>query len=304
MHVSGTDCAGSHSSVCERDFRNDPSADPEDIALFQTIVRYLLSMQVSAEPVKTKSKTQTIKANGATINISGSSSGTSSDSSGGGGASQPTPYRLCFSPREPGQGVPPSANCGSAQPKDTNQQITKNTTIDGIPFASGLTAAMLTVIRDLPSGKECSDRTIRVKTFPYDTYCYEQSVNAFAGRLVKITLQFRSTASIFNFLGQLVSAADDGHPYPLYARSSFHAYPDDWPPCWELPTEMCKPIIAVRDGTQTLVSIAYDGSLYAVPGDPKVSYSPDVFTVLKQLVALNLSGKNLPTTAILSVTSP
>ena len=66
----------------------------------------------------------------------------------------------------------------------------------------------------------------------------------------------------------------------------------------------CKPIIAVRpQGVKTLVSVTYDASLYAVPGDPNISYSPDVFTILKQLIALNLSGKNLPTTAILSVTS-
>ena len=67
----------------------------------------------------------------------------------------------------------------------------------------------------------------------------------------------------------------------------------------------CKPIISVRaDGAPTLVSVGYAGSLYAVPGDPNFSYSPDVFTILKQLAALNLSAKNLPTTAILSVTNP
>jgi hypothetical protein len=51
-----------------------------------------------------------------------------------------------------------------------------------------------------------------------------------------------------------------------------------------------------------MVSVTYAASIYAVPGSVRASYSPDVFTILKQLVALNLSGKNLPTTAILSVT--
>jgi hypothetical protein len=304
VHVSDKDCAQNHAATCERDFRNNPSG-AEDIALFQTLIRYLLSMQVSAEPIKAKSKTQTINANGATININGGSTGASSDSSGGagGGSSQATPYRLCFSPRVPGQGVPLSANCGSAQPKGTGQQIAPSTTIDGILFSQDLARVMLGVIAGLNNGDPCPEK-ITVEILPHDSYCYQQSILAFSGRPVQITLQFRSTGSIFNFLGQLVSEADEGQVYPLYARSSFHADPADWPPCWMALSAACKPIIAVRPaGLETLVSVTYNASLYAVPGDPKVSYSPDVFTILKQLIALNLSGKDLPTTAILSVTS-
>ncbi len=123
--------------------------------------------------------------------------------------------------------------------------------------------------------------------------------------MVGITLQFRSTGSIFNYLGQLVHQAQYGPPFSLYAKPRFSARrPEQWIPCW-LDSAPCKPIIAVQgDGGPVLVSVAYSGSSYAVPGDPDASYSPDVFTILKQLIALNLSGKNLPTTAILSVTSP
>jgi hypothetical protein len=304
IHVTDKECEHSHASTCERNFRNSPTS-AEDIALFQTFVRYLLSMQVSAEPIKSKPKSQTITANGATININGGSSDTSSGGSGGGGgASKPTPYRLCFNPREPGQGVPPSANCGYPQPKGTDEQIAASTKIDGIPFSRDLATVMLQAIAHLDEGPPCPDIHIKIKTLPHDSLCYEQSVHAFANHKVQITLQFRSTASIFNFIGQLVSAADNGKVYALYASAPFHAYPEDWPPCWMMTGSVCKPIIVVRpQGGTILVSATYDASLFAVPGDPQMSFSPDVFTILKQLIALNLSGKNLPTTAILSVTS-
>ncbi len=304
VHVSDDDrnCPkSSHSTTCERDFQNNPIG-AEDMALFQTFVRYLLSMQVSAEPVKAASTAQTIKANGATINISGASSGTSSDSSAGAGGS--TPYRLCFNPRISGQGVPPTANCGNAPSHGDASQIKPSTTIDGVPFPRALAEVMLDNIANLTTGSVCPE-PIKVETLPHDSDCYQESLIAFADHKIQITLQFRSTGSIFNFLGQLVSAADEGRFYPLYAHSSFHAYAKDWPPCWLRPSAAeCKPIIAVRPaGEETLVSVTYNASIYAVPGDPKVSFSPDVFTILKQLIALNLSGKNLPTTAIFSVTS-
>jgi hypothetical protein len=314
IHVADSPaCKHSHATTCERDFRNSPSGGPEDMALFQTFVRYLLSRQIGAEPVKTKPKSQTIKANGATINISGSGS-TSSDSSGtggGGGGAQSTPYRLCFNSRLPGQGVPSTANCGAASPKSADQQIAPNTTVGGILFSHDLAGVMLGEISRLPpDNPQCSAAAHpELETLPHDRYCYQESVLAFAGHTVDVTLQFRSTGSIFNFLGQLVSEEEDGRTYPLYTTSPLHAFADEWPSCWLRPPGgqfyTCKPIIAVQaDGGPVMVSVGYSGSIYAVPGDPKATFSPDVFTILKQLVALNLSGKNLPTTAILSVTSP
>ena len=165
IHVSDKECEHSHASTCERNFRNNPIG-PEDIALFQTLVRYLLSMQISAEQIKSKPKSQTIKANGATININGSSSGTSSDSSGG-GAPKPTPYRLCFNDREQGQGIPPSANCGYPQPKSADQEIAATTKIDGVPFSRDLATVMLEVIAHLSEGPLCPDIHIEVKTLPH-----------------------------------------------------------------------------------------------------------------------------------------
>ena len=116
----------------------------------------------------------------------------------------------------------------------------------------------------------------------------------------------RSTGSIFNFLGQIVHADQVGREsFPLYDESGLSTGPKRWLPCrLNQPARVhCKPIIDVRgNGLVQLVSVSYAGSLYSVPGDIEISYSPDVFTILKQLIALNLSAKNLPTTAILSVT--
>jgi hypothetical protein len=293
VHRTDAECRHSHATTCERDFRNNPT-NQEDIGLFQTFINYLLSRQVSAEPVKTKPKSQTIKATGATINISGSS-----DSSGGGGGA--TTFRLCFSPRNPAPDIPSTALCGNASPSGGgNTQIAAVTNLKEMKFSPDLAEAMLRVIEGVNVTQPCR-RDVRFN----DEYRYDESVRAFCNQPIEITLQFRSTGSIFNYLGQIVSEEEQKYFYPLYGRSTFGRSPDTWPPCWiTLTDSRCKPIILVRaGGAPALVSIAYAGSLYAVPGPPELSYSPDVFTILKQLVALNLSGKNLPTTAILSVTS-
>jgi hypothetical protein len=301
VHVNGSACMNRHTAACEDDFRNNP-LHSEDIALFQTLANYLLNLEISAEPVQAQSKTQTIKANGATINISGASSATSSDSSGG-GSTQATPYRLCFNPRVAGQGVPATAICGNAQPKGTSQQIAPSTKVSGVLFSRDLAREMLDeVIPAQDDEPKCPSGA--PDPSGHDQFCFTQSIKAFAGHPVDITLEFRSTGSIFNFLGQLVETAEQsGRTYPLYPSAPFEQLADKLIPCWMTPNE-CKPIVLVRpSGVATLVSATYNASLYAVPGDPNISYSPDVFTILKQLVALNLSGKNLPTTAILSLTS-
>jgi hypothetical protein len=296
-------CKNSHISTCERNFRNNP-VNSEDIALFQTFINYLLSLEVSAEPLAAKTKSQTIKAGSTTINISGSSSGTTSDSSeAGGSAAKSTPYRLCFSPRVQTQDIPTGALCGNN--KSTSHEIAPNTTIDGIRFSPDLARIMLDVIGDPNASEPCRQQST-YQALPADSYAYEESIRAFCGRKVAITLQFRSTGSIFNFLGQLVERAQQsGLTFALPSKTPFRPQPDNWLPCWMItPPVACRPIISVRpDASRSLVSITYNASLYAVPSNPTLSYSPDVFTILKQLIALNLSGKNLPTTAILSVTS-
>jgi hypothetical protein len=261
-------------------------------------------LQVSAEPVKAKEKlstTTTTHAGSTTVNVTNGTAA-SSDSSGA-AAPKASPYRLCFSPRTLGQAVPLSAGCGNTEPNGTDLKIAPSTKVDGILFSPVLANAMLDVIAQLKDGPPCFEQN-DIQRPAHDSSCFEESIRAFSGRRVAITLQFRSTGSIFNFLGQLVSEEQAGRSFPLYP-ARFSPKPHDWPPCWVNLSGPRKPIISVRaDGAPTLVSVGYAGSLYSVPGDPNFSYSPDVFTILKQLVALNLSAKNLPTTAILSVTNP
>jgi hypothetical protein len=326
-----------HSSACERDFRNNPDSR-EDIALFETFVSYLESLQLSVEQVPdttTNSKAQIIVSGNTTINInngSNTSSGAGSPTDSSGTSTKTPKYRLCFSPRaanasqsaatcgytppqnisaskpKPGRAAAPvdHARAGaklkpapkplaaeSTQTKATAEEqaanIAPTTKLVGILFSQALAQDMENEVQQLG-----------------DQNHYLDSINAFSGRTVSITLQFRSTGSIFNFLGQLVNASRTGPAIALY-QPVFQKQPQDWYPCWFAGPGpyTCLPIISVYDGgLMPLVSIPYDGSVYSVPSDPKVSYSPAVFTILKQLVALNLSGKNLPTTAILSVTSP
>jgi hypothetical protein len=289
VNVIGDGCAPqNHSTTCERDFRNNP-AIAEDIALFQTLVAYLLNLQPSAEAVKTKEKaptatTTTTHAGAATINVNASASA-STDTSGAGAKPQ---YRLCFSPRALSQLVEPSSICGALKAVSASQELAATTKVGGIFFSPDLARTMIDEIQ---------------QWFPDDRLKYIESISHFSGRRVDITFQFRSTGSIFNFLGQIVSAEEPGAPFPLYARARFNTGPSEWPPCWLEQNQPCKPIIVVYGGDgPALVGVNYAGSIYSVPGNPRTSYSPDVFTILKQLIALNLSGKNLPTTAILSVT--
>jgi hypothetical protein len=287
VRVSDGSCTQLHLTTCERDFRNYPGS-AEDIALFQTFVSYLESLQISVEQEasSTNGKSQSAQTNAASGGTSGTG-GTSANTNSSGSSAPAPRYRLCFAPRV--QTLPPPITCGYKAPKGTKAgggEIAPRTTVTGVPFPATLAQIM-------------RDEIIQLG----DENNYGPSIGAFSDRNVSVTFQFRSTGSIFNFLGQLVDAVRMGGPVISLYRSQFHK---PLVPCWVLPTDpsACKPIILVHKGLgSTLVSVGYDSTFYSVPSDPEVSFSPAVFTILKQLVALNLSGKNLPTTAILSVTS-
>jgi hypothetical protein len=214
VHVTDGACAQSHLTTCERNLRNNPYT-PEDIALFQTFVTYLLTLQVSAEPVKAKEKpstTTTTHAGSTTVNVTNGTAA-ASDSSGA-AAPKASPYRLCFSPRTLGQAMPLSAVCGNTEPNGTDLKIAPSTKVDGILFSPVLANAMLDVIAQLKDGPPCSEQN-EIQRPAHDSSCFEESIRAFSGRRVAITLQFRSTGSIFNFLGQLVSEEQAGRSFPL-----------------------------------------------------------------------------------------
>lgn len=276
-----------HASECERDFRNNPETDLEDVALFQTLSNYLLSLQISAEPIKPKKQHETIHAGAATININASSGANGSNSSET-ESKQPQQYRLCFSPREPDaeQEIAKTMMCAPSLESSSEEREIGATTTFGITFTDRLTQSMLNVIDHLPA----------------DTYKYRASILAFSGHKVSVALQLRSTAAIFNYLGQLISSEQgSGQVIGLY-RKSFH---QPLTPCWIASTEEaeCKPIFTVQADNihPSLVTVAYAGSVFSVPGDPNISFSPDVLSLLKELLALNSSAKSLPTTAVLSV---
>jgi hypothetical protein len=301
-------CNHSHSTKCERDFRNNPD-DLEDMALFQMLAFYLRSLQLSAEPIIAKKQPQVIKAGGTTINItsgSGSTDPGSAADSANPGSKPATQYRLCFSPRDPAlaKEIEKAARCGNADDKTTDRKIAGTTELDGITFPASLADPMRAAIKETDEIQK--SHSIDPSKYINDQFEYNESIKSFSGRKVSITLTLRSTAAIFNYLGQLVHAAQDGPEITLYAPRFKPGPPNLYFPCW-LPMAQsvkCKSIFSVVADTTPppLVTVTYAGSVYSVPGDPNVSYSPDVLTLLKQLIALNLSAKSLPTTAILSLT--
>lgn len=288
------DCTPLHAAKCERDFRNNPD-NAEDIALFQTMAQFLLGLQISAEEIEQPTKSlQTIKAGSVTINISGTSNSTSAGSAG----VQPNAtkqYRLCFLARLPGQILVPSILCGAQKSGTSKQKIATTTTIPdkSLKFTQVLA-------RDLNQDIEAT--TKHPCSAQEDSLLYCDAIRSFVLRKFGVTLQFRSTNSVFGFLGQIVSATDPHRPFSLYAPDFGHPLT----PCWLANQNLyrCEPIFSVTSSAvpTPLASVAYAGSIYSVPSDSRATYSPDSMTILKQLLALNLSATNLPTTAILSVT--
>jgi hypothetical protein len=226
-----------------------------------------LNLQPSAEAIPVKDKAPatantTTHAGTATINVNATASA-SSDASGTGGKSQ---YRLCFSPRGDSQLVAPASLCGAA----SSQKLAATTNVGGVFFSPELAGVMRDEIQQWFFE---DDRRLR----------YVESIERFSGHKVALTFQFRSTASIFNFLGQIIRTSDAGSPFPLYDHARFSTAAPQWSPCWLVLDKPCKPIISVHGGDgPAMVSVTYAASVYAVPGSLKASYSPDVFTILKQ----------------------
>jgi hypothetical protein len=274
-----------HVANCERTLHNNPD-QLENLALFQIFAAYLMNLQMSTEPIKSKSQPRqsTQPKQGAKEARVGSVS-IASDS--GGKLSQA--FRLCFSPRSRSLDdlVGPGALCGANETTSTNE-VGGSTKIEPIKFSQLLASEMLGVVDRLG-----------------DPFKYGESIRNFAGHKVSITLQMRSTAAIFHYLGQLIHRDQEGPLITLYPPMLTRYRI----PCWieQLDESGCKPIFVVQSmalADAALTSVSYAGAIYSVPASPDVSLSPDVLSFLKELLAMMTSAKSLPASTILSLSPP
>jgi hypothetical protein len=278
-----------HTVRCELTFQNYVEEDP-NYDLFQMFIEYLLNSGLRTEPAPPA------KSGGA---------GQKSAASGDGSASSTaTPalsgFTLCFAPQleEYARYVPPISRCGSplrlAQGGGARAKSYATSIIMPAYFVENL--------RKVAGQYRTRD--------PIKDYAH--NLASFTGKHVSLTIYTRHTEGVFYYLGEIVRRQQDrrlpryiqvrsakGGLYPIQPcypdADSDHPDPQHRNPCQNL-------FVVEASGAPAFLSVAYDGSVYAIPSDPdRAGRSYFVLDVIKQLLAINTSAKSLPAANVLSV---
>ena len=166
---------------------------------------------------------------------------------------------------------------------------------------------------------------LRNETIPYDQLF---PVNEFRGAHISMKFRTRSTEGILYYLGELVrrsTAPEHAAPRVMQAKAgiNYGTYPrqecsgqepiTEIAPLANLPRYSfdaripvrCENIFVVNEGPSignNVISVSYNGVIYSVPHDRETGgRSSQVLELVKQVLNLNTSAKQLPSTTVISV---
>lgn len=131
------------------------------------------------------------------------------------------------------------------------------------------------------------------------------TLHNFAGKPVRVELTQRSTIDIFNFLGSVVAAEREFGPGAALIHSGVQSDVAGLP-CRSVGQPDCDPLFTlVPDATDGIMAVEYGGRTLHVSGNRKASgYTGYALAILKQILGLNTSSKNVPTPAIITGIPP
>ncbi len=208
----------------------------------------------------------------------------------------------------------------SAAKYDTDEQ---GVTAHGQSEFRGI--ALAPVVLDRIAALQKEQMELNNYTIPYDDLF---PVKEFRGAHISMKFQTRSTEGILYYLGEITRrrlAPERAAPRVIQAKAGLHygTYPlrdcssqepiTEIAPLSNLPRYRfdaaipirCENIFVVNEGPSfgnSVVSVTYNGQIYSVPHDRKIGgRSSQVVELVKQVLNLNTSAKQLPSTTVISV---
>jgi len=224
-----------------------------------------------------------------------------------------TVYRPCFNP-PPGATasavIDPALLCGSNDPTDTTEQTTNTLGRTGGFVAPDLAAALEKVRTDYIAVLEQKNQSAiaaqmrALPAIPSDA-------------TLQVRLYMRSPEAILHFLGSVVARqlypgleaprvirVKIGEPYLPYPATRCPATNDPNAPGDVSPGFRCDNLFVLLLGqsTDSALSVDYDGKSYSVPPSDRVAgRTMRMLDLIKQIMALHTSAKDLPASNVLNI---
>lgn len=277
-----------HTPNCELTIRNYPPQDV-DLELFQGMLGYLISLGLTTEPIIEPPAKQKPAASGASAQADA--------------GPKLKPFTFCFAPRDArvykffNRGV----LCGhpAAGLLLKPSEIGRKSVISGVPIFQEFADRLY-------------DETIKPRLGTDLGADGFRSILSFGGQKVSISFNTRSIEEILYYLGEVgrrsLHPETEREPRRVQVRVGppQNQFPDR--PCpFEGPINgyVCKDLFVLEEDSATEggIAVKYEGTRYSISPDPNIAWSMPVLDIVKQLLAVNTSAKQLPASNLISVLS-
>ncbi len=275
-----------HTPQCELIVRNYVLGEV-DLELFQSLMGYFIRLGLNTEPVHQK-----------TVAAKGKADDKAADS-----GPKLKPFAFCFAPRDAAvyRHINRAVLCGhpAAGVQLKASEIGRKAVIAGVPLQRDFIEHLyaISVQPALDRGDPGAEGY--------------RALKAFAGKQVSVSFHTRSIEEILYYLGEVVRRAsrptDVGNPrVQVRVGPPQNAFPVELCPLGPRSDGYsCRDLFVVEQGglTTSGISVDYEGQRYSVSADTDASWSMAVLDIVKQLLAVNTSAKQLPATNLISVIS-
>jgi hypothetical protein len=139
-----------------------------------------------------------------------------------------------------------------------------------------------------------------------------RAIRSFGGQKVSISFNTRSIEEILYYLGEVgrrslhPEAGREVRRVQVRVGPPQNQFPDRQCP-FEEPINgyVCRDLFVLEEdsATQGGIAVKYEGTRYSISPDPNISWSMPVLDIVKQLLAVNTSAKQLPASNLISILS-
>jgi len=275
-----------HTPNCEMAIRNYPSQDI-DLELFQGMLGYLISLGLSTEPIIEPVVKQ--KSAGATAQADA--------------GPKLKPFTFCFAPRD--EKVYRFFNRGVLCGHPATGLLLKASEIGRKSVISGVPMSQAFINR-------LYDDSLKSRMGIADGAAGYNALRSFGGQKVSVSFNTRSIEEILYYLGEVgrrslhPEAGGEMRRVQVRVGPPQNQFPDRSCP-FEEPINgyVCRDLFVLEEDstTQGGIAVKYEGTRYSISSDSNIAWSMPVLDIVKQLLAVNTSAKQLPASNLISVLS-
>jgi hypothetical protein len=294
-----------HTPDCELIIRNYAPRDT-DLDLFQSFMGYFIWLGLSTEPLVEEpnlAKKGGDSSSKSSSSKGGSSSKSSSDSGSSSAGPRFKPYVFCFAPTEASvyRYFNREVLCGHPGTPLIlrGSEIGRQAVVSGVPLLRSFIDQVYANVIAPRLGQRVGAEGYRF-------------VRDFAGKKVSVSFGTRSIEEILYYLGEVVRRSQ----HPPQGEAPRNVQVRFGPPQNTFPIQLCpyshpihgyacSDLFIVHTGAPVpgAIAVNYEGNSYWISPDTSTSWSMPVLDIVKQLLAVNTSAKELPASNIISVLS-